>query len=56
MAASGALPALAQGASWFVKLDNVTNELAYNASTISTLRGLVPLPGRALAAGVQLRF
>lgn len=56
LSASGPLAALAQGAFWFVKLNNATNELAYNASTIETLRGLAPLPGRALAAGVQLRF
>ncbi len=56
LSASGRLPALAQGALWFVKLNNATNELAYSASTIETLRDLVPLPGRSLAAGVQLRF
>lgn len=56
LSASGPLHALAQGAFWFVKLNNATDELAYNASTIETLRGLAPLPGRALAAGVQVRF
>jgi len=53
---SGPLPAVSQGALWFVKLDNATDELAYSASTIQTLRGLVPLPGRALSAGVQVSF
>jgi iron complex outermembrane recepter protein len=56
LSASGPLPALAQGATWFAKLSNVTDELAYNASTIATLRSLAPLPGRALSAGVHLRF
>jgi iron complex outermembrane recepter protein len=56
LSASGPLPALAQGALWFVKLNNATDELATNAGTIETLRGVAPLPGRALAAGVQLRF
>lgn len=41
---------------WFARLDNVGNRLAYNASTIATLRGLVPLPGRSLSAGLRLRF
>ena len=56
LSASGPLPALSQGAFWYVKLNNATDELAYNASTIETLRGLAPLPGRALSAGVQVRF
>jgi len=41
---------------WFVRLDNVTNELAYSASSIATLRALAPLPGRALTGGVRVRF
>jgi iron complex outermembrane recepter protein len=40
----------------FAKLGNVTNELAYNASAIQTIRGLSPLPGRALLAGVRVAF
>ncbi len=56
LSAGGPLAVLAQGAYWYVKLNNVTDELAYNAGTIETLRGLVPQPGRALAAGVQMRF
>lgn len=56
LSASGPLRALSQGAFWFLKLNNATDELAYNASTIETLRGLAPLPGRALSGGVQLRF
>jgi iron complex outermembrane receptor protein len=41
---------------WFVKLDNVGNTLATNAATIQTVRGLSPLPGRSLKAGVRLAF
>ena len=40
----------------FVKLNNVGNSLAYNASTIGTVRPLSPLPGRALMAGVRVDF
>jgi iron complex outermembrane recepter protein len=40
----------------FAKLGNVTNELAYNASAIQTIRGLSPLAGRALLAGVRVAF
>ncbi|CAN7220843.1 TonB-dependent receptor [Rhizobacter sp. LjRoot28] len=49
-----------QGASmdglFFVKLTNVGDRLAYNAASIDTVRGLSPLPGRALKAGVRVSF
>ncbi len=41
---------------WFVKLTNLGNELAYSASTIDTLRGLSPLPGRAVKVGMRVSF
>ena len=41
---------------WFLKLQNLTDELAYNASTIATVRALSPLPGRAVQAGVRFSF
>ena len=41
---------------WFVKLNNATDRLAYNASTIETVRGLAPLPGRALKTGMRVDF
>ncbi|OYT86852.1 MAG: membrane receptor protein [Burkholderiales bacterium PBB6] len=41
---------------WFLKLDNLGNELAYNASAIRTVRDLSPMPGRAATAGVRVRF
>lgn len=41
---------------WFVKLNNIGDRLAYSASTVQTVRGLSPLPGRSLATGVRLDF
>lgn len=43
-------------ATWFLRGTNLTDALAYQATTIGSLRGLVPLPGRALSAGVQVAF
>ena len=40
----------------FAKLGNASNRLAYNASAIQTIRGLSPLAGRALLAGVRVVF
>ena len=40
----------------FAKLNNVTNELAYNATTIATVRELAPMPGRGLMAGLRVTF
>ena len=41
---------------WYGKLGNVGNTLGYNAVAVSTVRGLVPLPGRALAVGLTARW
>lgn len=41
---------------WFAKLSNLGDRLAYSASSIQTIRGLAPLPGRALKAGVRIGF
>ena len=41
---------------FFAKLNNLTNELAYNATTIGTVRPLAPLPGRGLMVGLRLSF
>ena len=41
---------------WFVKLTNLGNERAYSASTIQTIRGLSPLPGRAVELGLRVTF
>lgn len=40
----------------FVRINNVGNELAYNATTIATVRPLAPLPGRGVMVGLQLSF
>lgn len=39
-----------------LRLNNLSNRLAYSATTVGTLRPLAPLAGRALAATWQLRF
>ncbi|RQO55278.1 membrane receptor protein [Paucibacter sp. KBW04] len=41
---------------WYLKLDNLTNKLAYSASSVATIRDLSPLAGRSLHTGVQVRF
>jgi len=41
---------------WYLKLDNLGNKLAYNASSAATIRDLAPLPGRSLHTGLQIRF
>jgi len=48
------LPAGRMG--WFAKLGNVGNALGYNAVAVATIRGLVPLPGRALTVGLNARW
>ena len=53
--AAMALP-LPGEASAFVKLGNVTDRLGYNAASIATMRGLAPMPGRALSAGLRWRW
>lgn len=40
----------------FAKLMNAGDRLAYNASTIATVRDLAPLAGRSLAIGMRLTF
>ena len=43
---------------WFARLDNLTNALAYSATSIltSTVPGRVPLQGRSLRLGLQWQF
>jgi iron complex outermembrane receptor protein len=43
-------------AMWFLRLDNIGNELAYNAATIRTVRELAPLPGRSVKTGLRVMF
>ncbi len=40
----------------FIKGTNLTNELAYNAASIRSVRELSPLPGRGVRAGLELKF
>ncbi len=40
----------------FLRLDNLTDELAFNAASIATVRELAPLPGRSLSAGLRVSF
>jgi iron complex outermembrane receptor protein len=43
---------------WFARLDNLSNALAYSATSIltSTVPGRAPLPGRSLKLGMQWQF
>ena len=43
---------------WYARLDNLTNRLAYSASSVltSTAFGKAPLPGRSLKVGARLDF
>ena len=43
---------------WYVKLDNITDALAYSASSVltQTVPGKAPLPGRTLKFGVRWTF
>ena len=41
---------------WYLKLDNLGNKLAFNATAVPTIRDLSPQPGRSLSTGLQLRF
>lgn len=43
-------------ATWFLKLDNLSNELAYSATALRTVRELAPLPGRSALAGLRVQF
>ncbi len=48
--------AAAGEALWFARLTNATDRLAYNASTVATVRARAPLPGRGLTLGLRLGF
>jgi iron complex outermembrane receptor protein len=41
---------------WYLKLDNLGNKLAYNATAVPTIRDLAPQPGRSAQTGLQVRF
>jgi iron complex outermembrane receptor protein len=44
------------GGEMFASLQNLTDELAFSATTLSTVRGYTPLAGRAALVGVKLVF
>jgi iron complex outermembrane receptor protein len=56
VALSYKLRAVSTDGFFFLRLNNIGNELAYNATTVATLRPLAPLPGRGLMAGLRLNF
>jgi hypothetical protein len=39
-----------------LRLDNLTNELAYRATALQTVRALSPMGGRSATLSAQLRF
>lgn len=41
---------------WYLKLDNLANKLAYNATAVPTIRALAPQAGRSASTGLQVRF
>jgi iron complex outermembrane receptor protein len=41
---------------FFANLSNLTDELAYSASTISTVRNYTPLQGRSALVGIKILF
>jgi iron complex outermembrane recepter protein len=41
---------------WYLRLTNLGNKLAYNATAVPTIRDLSPQPGRSAGTGLQIRF
>ena len=56
LAASWALRVRGANGVLFLRVNNVGNELGYNATTIATVRPLAPLPGRGVTVGLRLNF
>jgi iron complex outermembrane recepter protein len=50
------LPLTGLDATVFVRLDNLTDRLAYNAAAVATIRGLTPQGGRAVTAGLRVQL
>jgi iron complex outermembrane receptor protein len=57
-AATYSVKAGASNLLWFARLDNLSNQLAYSASSVLTTTAFpkAPLPGRSLKLGLQLSF
>ena len=41
---------------FFLRGNNLTNRAAFNASSIDSIRGLAPVPGRSIKGGVRVEF
>lgn len=41
---------------WYLRLNNLGNKLAYNATAVPTIRDLSPQAGRSASTGLQIRF
>ncbi|MFT3816717.1 MAG: TonB-dependent receptor [Rubrivivax sp.] len=54
--ASWRLPLAGQRVTAFMRLDNLTDRLVYNATAVPTIRGLSPQGGRALMAGLRVEL
>jgi len=54
--ASWRLPLAGVDATAFLRLDNLTDQLAYNATAVPTIRDLTPQGGRAVTAGIRLQL
>ncbi len=50
------LPVAGVDTTAFVRLDNLSDRLAYNAAAVATIRGLAPQGGRAATAGVRVQW
>ena len=50
------LPVRPLDATAFVRLDNLTDRLAYNATAVATIRGLTPQGGRAATVGLRVQM
>jgi iron complex outermembrane receptor protein len=46
----------AADALWFLRLDNLGDELAFNAAALRTARELTPLPGRSATLGLRVAW
>jgi iron complex outermembrane receptor protein len=44
------------GGTVFLRGANLADRKAFNASSVDTIRGLAPLPGRGVKVGVQVNF
>ena len=57
-AVAGGLASSDVRSTWYARLDNITNRLAYSATSIltTTVYPAAPLPGRSLKVGLRVTF